>query len=68
MKATINFDLHDPDDQRSHERCVKSLQMAIILWELTCHGPAKFETLDQLYEWLNTELIDRGINIENLVS
>ena len=34
MKATLNFDLHEPDDIRSHLRCIKSLDMACVLWEI----------------------------------
>lgn len=34
MKATIEFDLHDPDDIRSHLRCTKALDMACVLWEI----------------------------------
>jgi len=29
MKATLEFDLNDPDDRMAHFRCVKSLDMAI---------------------------------------
>jgi hypothetical protein len=34
MKATIEFNLTDPDDLRSHLRCIKALDMACVLWEL----------------------------------
>ena len=35
MKAKLTFDLNDPDDRLEHERCVKSLDIALVLWELT---------------------------------
>ncbi len=31
MKATLEFNLNDPDDRREHLRCVKSTDMAIVL-------------------------------------
>jgi hypothetical protein len=34
MKATIEFDLHDPDDIKSHLRCVKATDMALVLWTI----------------------------------
>ena len=33
MKATLDFDLNDPDDRMDHKRCVKALDMALVLWE-----------------------------------
>jgi len=34
MKATLEFNLTDPDEACSHLRCIKSLDMACVLWEL----------------------------------
>jgi len=34
MKATIEFNLTDPDEARYHLRCIKSLDMACVLWEI----------------------------------
>ena len=34
MIATIRFNLDDPDDRMSHLRCLKSLDMALFLWDL----------------------------------
>ena len=33
--ATLQFDLNDPDDVRAHLRAVKSLDMALAIWEIT---------------------------------
>lgn len=30
--ATLRFNLSDPDDRDDHERCVKSLVMAKVIW------------------------------------
>lgn len=37
MKATLSFDLDDADDSRAHMRCVKALDMALLIWELKCN-------------------------------
>ena len=34
MKAILEFDLNDADDQRAHMRCVKATEMALFIWEL----------------------------------
>lgn len=34
MEAIIKFDLNDPDDSRSHLRCIKALDMACVLWAI----------------------------------
>ena len=34
MKAIIEFNLEDIDDQKNHLRCVKSAHMAAMLWEI----------------------------------
>ena len=32
-KAILEFDLSDHDDVMDHKRCVKALDMALVLWE-----------------------------------
>jgi hypothetical protein len=34
MKATLEFDLTDIDGRMDHMRCVKSTDMALVLWEI----------------------------------
>lgn len=34
MRATLSFNLEDPDDRRAHLRCVKAEDMAQILWDI----------------------------------
>jgi hypothetical protein len=34
MKATLTFNLDDPDDRMAHLRAVKSMDMALALWQL----------------------------------
>lgn len=34
MNAQLTFDLTDPDDRMAHLRCVKAMDMALVLWEI----------------------------------
>lgn len=74
MKAILEFNLDDADDIRSHERCVKAEDMALILWEIQYnmkekmeHQTTKFDAVDFFYDWLNDEMSSRGISIDKLI-
>lgn len=78
-KATLEFDLNDSDDQMAHLRAVKSLDMALALWEIIYNTKKKIEseieenkldgydTLDKVYEKIWESLDDHGIKIDELV-
>lgn len=34
MKAILEFNLDDKDDEMAHKRCVKSKDMAMAIWEI----------------------------------
>jgi len=34
MKATIEFNLDDPEEKRAHLRCIRALDMACLLWDI----------------------------------
>lgn len=34
MKATLEFDLNDPEDRMEHQRAVNSLNLLMVLWEM----------------------------------
>ena len=34
MKAVLEFELDNPDDKMAHLRCVKSLDMALFIWDV----------------------------------
>lgn len=40
-KAILEFDLSDHDDVMDHKRCVKALDMALVLWEFY-HNSKKY--------------------------
>ena len=70
MKATLEFNLNDPDDRREHLRCVKSTDMAIVLWEIQTNFKKKCEHIieantekdDQIDPWEAFEIIFEQIS------
>jgi hypothetical protein len=52
MKAILKFDLNEQDDILAHKRCVKSLDMAIALWEVDQYlrGESKYKDNEIAYE------------------
>jgi hypothetical protein len=34
MKATLTFNLDDPDDAMNHFRCTQALTLALAIWEI----------------------------------
>jgi hypothetical protein len=50
MKATLEFDLDNPDDRMAHMRAVKSLDMAIVLFELQTNLKKKCEYIAEAQE------------------
>ena len=74
MKGTLEFNLDDEDDIRSHERCVKAEDMAHILWEIQYNMkkrlynlPPETDVIEFFFNWFNEEMTDRGINIDKLI-
>ena len=43
MKATLEFNLEDLDDQMAHLRCIKSLDLALVCWEFVRNSRKKLE-------------------------
>jgi hypothetical protein len=79
-KAILEYDLNDPEDAQAHLRAVKSLDMALVLWELVYNTKKGMEyevefnkldaysIIDKVFEKLHDELRDHGINLDELVS
>lgn len=77
--AQITFDLNDHDDRKAHLRCVKSTDMAIVLFELsrnlkrTCEIEAatmpndKHEIIDMVFEKISGLLHENNINLEEII-
>jgi hypothetical protein len=72
MKAILKFDLNEQDDVLAHKRCVKSLDMAIALWEVDQYlrseskykdNEIAYEIREKLYEIMS----DHGLSFNDLI-
>lgn len=81
MEAILKFDLNDEDDRMAHLRAVKSLDMALALWQLiynTKKGLGNeiefkkiedpYEVLDKVYEKIYEIMDEYGIKIDELIN
>lgn len=82
MEARLKFDLDEIDDKMAHLRATKSLDLALVLWELTHNSKKELErkleghknlnsnsldTLDLVFEKIHELMEEHNINIEELV-
>ena len=78
MKAKLTFDLDDFDDRLAHERCVKSLDMALVLWELTHNSHRSLTNgydeddgyhkgVDAVFDKLHELLDEHNVDINKLI-
>ena len=78
MKAKLTFDLNDPDDRLEHERCVKSLDIALVLWELTHNfyrsltkefdeDDSYYKGVDAVYDRLKELLYEHNVDVDKLI-
>ncbi len=75
MKAKLIFNLSDVEDNIAHRRCVKSIDMALALWQIhqlmgeMLDTSENGKTIDGIY--MQRRLIDifeeHGINLDLLV-
>jgi hypothetical protein len=72
MKAILKFDLNEQDDILAHKRCVKSLDMAFVLWKVDQYlrseskykdNEIAYEIREKLYEIMS----DHGLNFNDLI-
>jgi len=79
-KATLEFDLNDSDDMIAHLRAVKSLDMAMALWEIVHNTKKglewsmedkeidKYDALELVYKKIHEILDDHNINTDELIN
>lgn len=81
MKATLTFNLDDPDDRMAHFRCVKSLDMAMTLFEIL-HNTRKtisykieeekvtdpYEVVEMLLDKIWEDAKAQGVNIDEIIN
>jgi hypothetical protein len=82
MEATLKFDLNDSDDRMEHLRAVKSLDMALTLWDIQhnirrrCENIIEssdkemdsYEVLELLFNEIYKSLEEHDINTDKLVN
>jgi hypothetical protein len=80
MKAILKYDMSDPDDIMAHLRAVKSLDMALLLWELAYNTKKSiqseiehnkldaYDAVDKVFDKLWHEMNERGINLDELIN
>jgi hypothetical protein len=78
-KAILEYDLNDQDDQMAHLRAIKSLDMALVLWEMAYNTKKKiqsqaenekldsYDAIEKVFEKLWEELNEHGINLDQLI-
>lgn len=79
MKAILEFDLNEHEDSMAHLRCIKSLDMMLVLWEMDQHLRAitKYapdtqsdevhEELLNVRTKLHEFMTDRGLTFDNFI-
>ena len=79
-KATLKYDLSDQDDVIAHLRAVKSLDMAMALWEIVHNSKKglewsiedkeidKYDALELVYKKIHEILDDHNIITDDLIN
>jgi len=79
MKAVLKFNLEFPDEQKAHLRCVKSTNMAIVLFDLLCNARKSIahdhqdasddfmEGVEVVMKHIGKLCEDNNINIDELI-
>lgn len=80
MRAQLIFNLDNYDDEMAHKRCVKSTDMAVVLWELVHNSKKKLEhsmdsdsitrydALDMVFDKIVELLNESNIDIDTLIN
>ena len=83
MKATLSYNLNDPDDRMAHLRAVKSMDMASALFEISTNLRKKverrfedidntnndvFDGIDSVINEIYNILEDNNIDIDELIN
>jgi len=78
-KAKIEYDLNDRDDLFAHKRAVKSLDMALVLWDITHNTKKglewsmegkemdKYDALEMVYEKIYEIMSEHNVDLEDLI-
>lgn len=84
-KAKLEFDLSNFDDKMEFERCTKSTDMCLVLFEMIYNMKKRlyydveseeekgevltvYDGIDLVFQKLNEELSEKGIDIDRLIN
>ena len=79
-KGILEYDLNDSDDAMAHLRAVKSLDMAMALWDIVHNTKKglewsmegkeidKYDALELVYEKIHEILDNHNINTDELIN
>ena len=79
-EAILKFDLNDPDDRMAHLRAVKSLDMALVLWDIVHNTKKglewsmegkeidKYDALELVYKKIHEILNEHNIITDELIN
>lgn len=75
MKARLIFDLTEPDDIKAHQRCLKSVDMALALWDINSRinriwdesEDAKMIDSDLVFKALEEIMEKYSLNLNELI-
>jgi hypothetical protein len=78
-KATLEYNLSDPEDAMAHLRAIKSLDMAMALWDIVHNTKKglewsmegkeidKYDALELVFEKIHEILNDHNIRTDELI-
>ena len=79
MKAILEFNLDDIDDEMAHNRCVKALDISLVLWQLVNNSKktieneisnikcSKYDALDAVFKHIYDLLEEHDVNPDKLI-
>ena len=78
-KATLEFDLNEPDDVEAHKRAIKSIDLVFALWDIDQYlreqvkyneslSKEAYDALDKAREEFYNILNKRNISFDELIS
>ena len=80
MKAILEFNLDDNHDEEAHKRAIKSLDLALALWNMDQHlrsetkyapdtiHPEAYKALSETRDKLHEIMSDHNIDLDELIS
>ena len=78
-KAILEFDLNEVDDKYAHKRAVKSLDLALALWEITHNTKKslvwsmegkeidKYDAIEIVFEKIFEIISEHNIDLDDLI-